>query len=57
MLPPVKYREILWGNGEGTSEPIPKIIWSFWDYPTESPLVNACVRNLKNTCRILKFIS
>lgn len=47
MLPPVKYREILWGTGAGTSEPIPKIIWSFWDYPTESALVNACVRNLK----------
>ncbi len=47
MLPPVKYKEILWGNGPQNSEPIPKIIWSFWDYPTESPLVNACVRNLK----------
>ncbi len=47
MLPPVKYKEILWGEGPQNSEPIPKIIWSFWDYPTESPLVNACVRNLK----------
>lgn len=47
MLPPVKYREILWGEGPENTEDIPKIIWSFWDYPKESPLVNACFRNLK----------
>lgn len=47
MLPPENVKEILWGNGPENREDIPKIIWLFWDGEITSPVVKACIRNLK----------
>ena len=47
MLPPAHVKEILWGNGVENTEEIPKIIWLFWDGEITSPVVKACVANLK----------
>lgn len=40
---------ILWGQGPENNDPIPKIIWIFWDSMKESPLVNICLRQIKTT--------
>lgn len=39
----------IWGQGPENNDPIPKIIWIFWDSMKESPLVNICLRQIKTT--------
>jgi len=38
---------ILWGVGKEATETIPKIIWTFWDAPNPSSLVDICFMQIK----------
>lgn len=43
-----KYKsKVNWGEGAENLEPIPKIIWSFWDTHSDSELVDLCITQFK----------
>ena len=41
------YKIILWGKGQKNVNPIPKIIWTFWDSHMQSPLVEICFHQIR----------
>src|SRR5690606_24665360 len=45
----------LWGNGVGDTGEIPKIIWTFWDSPKPSALVEICFEQIRNLLPDFKF--
>lgn len=38
----------IWGQGPENNDPIPKIIWTFWDAHLESSLVDLCFEQIRN---------
>ncbi|MDR2207317.1 MAG: capsular polysaccharide synthesis protein [Flavobacteriaceae bacterium] len=36
-----------WGSGKPDEQEIPKMIWTFWDAPKISPLINMCFSQIK----------
>lgn len=38
---------MLWGNGPTNDADIPKIIWTFWDSPSPSPLIEICFGQIR----------
>lgn len=46
---------VIWGEGSDNNNEIPKIIWTFWNNYTKSPLVESCFSQIRRLLPDYKF--